>query len=177
MTANTNFGWLATFGAAALSIALVTAFSVGDTGSRDVSASVVNDADAFLALEANTNNAYQNFVSTQNNGDIAVNFDGDNADASGTGINPNSTYEFDALINVTNQATESLTVDVTISGTDASLCEVALTSTESQASGDYSADPTALSLSKDAAGYLGIKVLGTDKASGGSVSCTIAVNA
>lgn len=177
MSGNSNVGWLATVGAAALSIALVTAFSVGDTGARSVSASVVNDANAFLALEANTNNAYQNFVTTQNNGDIAINFDGDNADASGTGINPNSTYRFDALVNVTNQATGDLTVDVAISGTDSTLCEGALTSTESQASGDYASDPAAITVAKDATAFIGLKVLGTDKASGGSVDCSITVSA
>lgn len=177
MFGNSDLGWLATAGAAALSIALVTAFSVGDTGARDVSASVVNDASAFIAMEANKANAYQNFVTTNADGTIDVSFDGNNADASGSGINPDSSYEFDAIINVTNQATEDLSVDISISGTDATLCEAAVTSTSSQSSGDYSADPAALSLAKDATGYLGLKVLGTAMTSGDSISCTISITA
>ncbi len=168
--------WALFTGSIVMSVALVTAFSVGDTGARDVSASVVNDSDAFIALEANGDNAYQNFVSTTS-GKISVAFDGNNADASGTGINPESTYEFDELINVTNKASESLTVDVTISGTDSALCTVALTSTTGQTSSDYSADPTALSLAKDATGYLGLAVDGTGKVSGDTLSCTISVTA
>lgn len=177
MFGTNDLGWLATAGAVALSIALVTAFSVGDTGTRDVSASVVNDADGYLAMEANGNNAYQNFVTTNADGTISISFDGNNADASGSGINPNSTYSFDALLNVTNQATGDLTVDVAISGTDASLCEGALTSTASQSSGDYASDPAALSVTKDSTAYLGIKVLADGKTSGDTVSCTITVSA
>lgn len=168
--------WALFTGSVVMSIALVTAFSVGDTGARNVSASVVNDSDAFIAMEANTNNAYKNFVSTTS-GKISVAFDGTNADASGTGINPDSSYEFDALINVTNQATESLDIDVAISGTDAALCTVALTSTATQVTGDYAADPTALTLAKDATGYLGLAVDGTGKVSGDTLSCTISVTA
>lgn len=177
MFGSSNLGWLATAGAAVLSIALVTAFSVGDTGTRDVSASVVNDANAFLALEANDQNAYQNFVSTTADGAIQVAFDGTNADASGSGINPDSSYEFNALVNVTNQASEDLTVDVSIAGTDASLCEAALTSTASQSTSDYASDPTALSVAQDSTAYLGLKVMADGKADGDSVSCTISVTA
>lgn len=172
-----DLGWLATAGAVALSIALVTAFSVGDTGTRAVSASVVNDADAFLGMEANGNNAYQNFVSTNADGTIEIAFDGNNADASGTGINPNSSYEFNSLVNVTNQATEDLTIDVTIGGTDSTLCEGALTSTASQSSSDYASDPAALSVTKGSTAYLGIKVMADGKTSGDTVSCTLTVSA
>lgn len=168
--------WAMFAGSVVMSVALVTAFSVGDTGTRSVSASVVNDSDAFIAIEANTDNAYQNFVTTSS-GKISIAFDGNNADASGTGINPESSYEFDELINVTNKATESLTVDVSIAGTDSTLCTVALTTTTGQTSGDYSADPTAISLAKGATGYLGLAVDGTGKVSGNTLSCTISVTA
>lgn len=175
MSGIANYGWLSAAGAVVLSVTLVMAFSVGDTGARDVSASVVADDSAFVALEANANNAYKGFVSTDSDGQVQVDFDGTNADASGQGVNPNSTYEFNSIINVTNQATESQTLDVAISGTDAASCEVAWTSTESQQTGDYSADPTAISLSKDATAFLGLKIDASSKGSGDTIACQITV--
>lgn len=177
MNGTTNLGWAATIGAAALSIALVTAFSVGDTGTRDVTASVVTDANAFLALEKNQDNSYSEFVSTDADGAIQIAFDGSNADAAGSGINPGSTYEFNALVNVTNQATESIDVSIDIAGTDSALCQVAWTSTASQSSSDYTATPSALTMSKGDKAYLGLQVDAGAKGDGESIACTIQVSA
>ncbi len=177
MTGTTNLGWLATIGAAALSIALVTAFSVGDTGTRDVTASVVTDADAFIALEKNTDNSYSEFVSTDADGALQIAFDGTNADAAGSGINPGSTYEFHALVNVTNQATESIDATLSIQGTDSDLCQVAWTSTASQASADYTSSPSALTLAQGEQAYLGIQIDAGEKTNGDSIACTIQVTA
>lgn len=163
--------------ATVMSIALVTAFSVGDTGTRDVTASVVTDANAFIALEKNTDNSYAEFVSTAANGSIQIAFDGNNPDASGQGINPGSTYEFNALVNVTNQATGSIDASVNIAGADSALCQVAWTSTASQSTSDYTSTPSALTLSKGDKAYLGIQIDAGDKTDGDSVACTIEVSA
>ncbi len=159
-----------------MSIALVTAFSGADTGARTVTADVVTDASAYLALEANANSAHDGFVSVSA-GKITVAFDGNNLAASGSGINVDGAYEFDSLVKITNKGTETKSVDITIGGTDSALCTVALTSTEAQSTPDYSGDPTALSLAATGSGYLGLKVSGSGKATGESVACSITVTA
>lgn len=167
-----NVAWI--LAALALSVVTVLAFSAGETGARTLTAAVVNDADAFLAIEANTASPHDGFV-TVSGGKTTVTFDAANVDAVGTGINPDSTYMFDSILKITNKGTAAVTVDVTIAGTDASLCQVALTSASGQVDGDYAADPVGIASNVGDVQYLGLKFLGTGKASGDSVSCTINV--
>jgi hypothetical protein len=169
---NNGIPW--TLAAVALSVVTVLAFSAGNTGARTLTASVVNDADAYLALEANAASPHAGFVSVSG-GKTVVSFGGGNPGAAGSGINPDSAYMFDAILQVTNQGTDAVDVDVTISGTDASLCQVALTSAAAQVDADYSADPAPLAQSVGDIAYIGLKFLGTGKAAGGSVACTLTV--
>ncbi len=174
MSSNLLGGWLPLIGAAAMSVALVTAFSGADTGARTFTAEIVTDASAYLAIETNTNSPHTNFV-TLSSGKIVIAFDGNNVDASGSGMNEESTYSFDAIIKITNKGTQSRDIDIVIEGADSSLCTVALTATETQTT--YSADPTALTVAKDANAYLGLKVTleGSAKTTTDSVACSITV--
>lgn len=169
-----NNGWLWIVGALAMSVVTVLAFSAGETGARSLTAAVVNDADAFLAIEANSASPHAGFVSVAS-GKTVLNFNADNVDAAGTGINPDSTYMFDSILKVTNKGTAAVNVDITISGTDASLCQVALTTGTTQGDSDYSANPTAVAHAVGDDSYIGLKFLGTGKVAGGSVACTITV--
>lgn len=169
--------WATVLGAAALSAAMVTAFTDASTGARTVTASVVTDANAYLALAVNSNSPYDGFVSVSGAGKATLTFDGNNADAAGDGINPDGAYEFDSILKVTNAGTDTRSVDLAFGGTDASLCQAALTSAEDQSGSTYGADPSPVSLAKDATAFLGVKVLGTGKTSGQSVACTITVTA
>lgn len=167
-----NVAWI--LAALALSVVTVLAFSAGETGARTLTAAVVNDADAFLAIEANSASPHDGFV-TVSGGKTIVTFDAANLDAVGEGINPDSTYMFDSILKITNKGTDTVNVDITIAGTDSGLCAVALTAVPTQGDSDYSTDPTALSSTVGSVQYLGLKFLGTGKSAGGSVSCTINV--
>lgn len=173
MTQKNGILWMAS--AFALSVVTVLAFSAGDTGARTLTASVVNDADAFLAIDANPASPHNGFV-TVVSGKTVVTFDG-NGDAAGLGINPDSTYMFDSILRITNKGTAPVDVDVSVAGADAALCKVALTTTTTQGTEDYSADPTALTQAVGGVSYLGLQFMGTAKVAGGSVDCTITVTA
>ena len=166
--------WVAA--AAAMSVASVLAFNAATSGPRTLAATVVNDADAFLAIEANAASPHKGFVSVAA-GKVAVAFDAANPDAAGTGINPDSAYMFDSILKVTNKGTTTVNVDVAIAGADAALCQAALTAAGTQGDGDYSADPAALARAPGDVAYLGLRIAGTAKASGDAVACTIAVAA
>lgn len=169
-------GWAMLAGAAALSVAMVTAFTDASTGARTVTASVVTDADAYLALAANANSAHDGFVSVSS-GKVAIAFDGNNLEAAGTGINAEGAYEFDSIVTITNKGTEQKSVDVAFGGADAALCSAALTTTEDQSAATYSTNPSPITLAKAATGYLGWKVAATGKTAGQSVACTLTVTA
>ncbi len=170
----TPYAWFA--GIAAITIVAAFAFSAADTGARSATASVVSDSDSFLALESNTNSPYAEYVSEDADGKLSVAFDGTGT-ASGSGINPDSSYTFDTLINVTNKGLSAADVSITIAGADETLCEVAFTSTTSQASGDYSATPASIELASGSTAYLGLKFSGEAKTNGESVDCEITATA
>jgi len=162
--------------AAALSVVTVLAFSAGNTGARTLTASVVNDADAFLAIEANSASPHKDFVSVVD-GRTVLTFDAANPNAAGTGMNPGSTYMFDAILKVTNKGTATVNIDVLIGGDDASLCEVALTTAGTQGDADYSANPAPLASAVGSVAYLGIKLSAAGLAAGDAVDCTLTVTA
>src|SRR5690242_9548118 len=99
---NNGLPWI--IGAIAIGIVTVLAFSAADSGARTLTASVVNDADAYLAIEANAASPNAGFVSVSG-GKTVVTFNGANSAAAGTGINPESTYMFDSILKITNKGT------------------------------------------------------------------------
>ncbi|HLE96059.1 MAG TPA: DUF1102 domain-containing protein [Candidatus Thermoplasmatota archaeon] len=175
MFARTTPGWAMLIGAAALSVALVTAFTDGSTGARTVTASVVTDTNSYLAIEENANSPHDGFLTEAASGKLTIAFDANNLDAAGDGINPDGAYEFDAIVKITNKGTATRSVDITIGGTDSSLCTVALTAAEDQSAETYTSNPAPVSVAVAANAYLGVKVAGTSKTAGESVACTITV--
>lgn len=162
-------------GLLALSVASVAAFDSVNTGDRTFNADVVSDANAFVALEENGNSDHTTFVSTDGANKIQVNLDS-SASPTGTGVNPDSVYRLDSLVNVTNQAHKDLTVSVTFTGADSGQCEAALTSSSSQSSGDYASSPS-LSITKDSQAYLGLKFDASSKTDGDALDCTAKLEA
>lgn len=85
------------------------------TAARDIDVAVGDDASAYLKLEG-TNSHY--VVDDGNGGTLAIDMSGNNpTNAGGTGVNPNAVTEFGDLFEIANQGTQSVTVDVTKSGT------------------------------------------------------------
>lgn len=161
-------------GAFALSIAMVTAFSTADTGARSFSADVVNDADSYAAMEPNGDSPHDVFVSVSD-GEIVVEF-GPAPGVPGRGVNPNSTYAFDALINVTNKANVDVTMTLTFTGADSTSCAAALTSTISQSAGDYVSSPS-LAVAQGTTVFLGLQVDATGAAPGDGLDCSAKITA
>lgn len=151
--------WALLAGAVILSVALVNAFSAVDTGARTVTASVVTDGTAYLAIAPNAANGNAGFVSVDGNGVLSVAFDDGNADATGDGINPNSVYEFHSIIKVYNNGTASADLAVTISGTDAASCEAAFTAASDQSAATWATPTTGtLTVAKGGVAYLGLRL-------------------
>jgi len=98
-----------------------SAFDAGTTGSRGVTATVVGDANAYIGLSINVSSPNKCFMGTQDNGNVFFNFATNNgtcaANGGGTGINTNSTYYYDNLMNLTNQGTQTRNLYVNTSST------------------------------------------------------------
>lgn len=161
-------------GAFVMSIAMVTAFSTADTGARSFSADVVNDADAYVAMEPNGGSPHAAFVSVSDS-EIVVDF-GSPSGVDGKGVNVNSTYSFDALINVTNKADIDVTMTLTFTGVDSSSCAAALTSTTSQSAGDYDSSPS-LAVAQGTTVFLGLQVDAGDASAGDVLDCAAKITA
>lgn len=168
--------WAMMVGAAALSVSMVTAFTDANTGARTVTASVVTDANAYLALAVNALSPHDGFV-TVSSGKITLSFGNANLEASGDGINVDGAYEFDSIVKVTNAGTASRSVDLVFGGADSTLCNAVLTTAEDQSASTYTSNPSPITLAVDAVGYLGVKVSATGKAVSDTVTCTIAMTA
>lgn len=155
----------------ALSMALVMAFSGANTGARSVNVAVVTDADAYLAIVENGNGDFGGFVSVAS-GKTVLTFDATTSPSGGgTGINPGSNYTFDAILNITNKGTSTVTVGVTID--DNTKCEAAFTDLEAQAIGDYATAPSR-SMAAGEVDHLGLMLKEpNDTTSGSAEWCTI----
>ena len=157
-----------------LSVALVTAFTTADTGARTVTASVVTDGSAYLALAANADSPNSGFV-TVSSGKIVITFDGSNTDATGTGVNPDATYGFHSIVKVYNNGTDSADLEVNIGGADAANCAAALTAASDQSAATFATPTTAtLTVAKGGVAYLGLEITGTSTVSD-TVDCTLTV--
>jgi hypothetical protein len=101
-------GSLAAGGAAALGSGAFTSVSAN----RGIQVDTADDADAFLAIEAdNTENANE-YVDTDD-GTISLDFTNTNNSGypgGGSGVNKNATTVFDDLLNITNQGTQTVIV-------------------------------------------------------------------
>jgi hypothetical protein len=135
---------------------------------------VVGDSSAYLAVAVNASSPHAGFVTTSS-GKIVVSFG--SGVATGTGINPEATYYFDDLINITNQGTLSVKVQVNATAS-AGTVKVCLKTVGGQM--DNSCYVTATSQITLAVGSklsLGIMTEANNVASGSTVSGTIQIDA
>lgn len=79
------------------------------TAERGVSVSVVNEADAYLALDDETDNINDAFSDngTGVNGELKLEFN-DEQVTGGVGLGTDSVYEFDGVFNVANEGTQTV---------------------------------------------------------------------
>lgn len=152
-----------------------SAFNAASTSTRTVSASVVGDSAAYLALSANGASPHAGFVTQAGSGKLSISFG--SGVATGTGVNPDASYYFDDLINITNQGTASTKVQVNTTASSGTVKVCLTTATGQMSNACYS---TATALTTVAVGsklYLGIMVQANSLSSGGTVSGTINVDA
>lgn len=93
---------------AAIGLITATGAFTSVSTARTVSVSVAGDAGALLQLQANST-----YAEITNDGELQMNFDSSLQNAEG--VNPNATTRFNHVFNITNQANDGTTIDVTIS--------------------------------------------------------------
>jgi hypothetical protein len=157
---------------AASGLYAASAFDAAATGTRTVTASVVGDAAAYLAVSANVSSPHAGFVSTSG-GKIVMAFG--SGVATGTGVNPESTYYFDNILNLTNQGTKTVNVWVNATSTTGTVKACVLAAGATMDSGCYAAASSAVSTAVGARLQMGIMVQANSVASGGTVAGTIEI--
>ena len=112
-------GSLAAGGAAALGSGAFTSVDAN----RDISIAVAGDASAFLKItpaeeDGNTTPNAKEYVFEESDGTLALDFTNTNEteDAGGKGLNEDATTIFDALLDFTNQGTQTIRVGAPASG-------------------------------------------------------------
>lgn len=161
--------------ATAASFFSAAAFNATDTGARTVSVTVVGDSASYLGIEENGASPHKNFLSTTGSpAKITISF-GSATGVTGTGVNPDAGYQFDDVINVTNQGTAPVKLIVNGTATTGSI-KVCYKATASQMSnGCYATSVTATTtLAVGSKGYVGIAVNSTG-VSGSSFSGNIRI--
>ncbi|HEV8359495.1 MAG TPA: hypothetical protein VGR28_03465 [Candidatus Thermoplasmatota archaeon] len=157
---------------AAAGLLAASAFNAASTGTRTVSASVVGDSSAYLALAVRSASPHAGFVTTSG-GKVVVSFG--SGVATGTGINPEGTYYFDDLLTITNQGTASVNVVVASSATAGTVKACVKTATGAMDNTCYSTSTTSTALAVGSVLYVGIMTQANSVASGSTVSGTIEV--
>ncbi|HUR69793.1 MAG TPA: hypothetical protein VM370_11165 [Candidatus Thermoplasmatota archaeon] len=153
-------------GLAGASLYAAEAFNAADTGTRSVTATVVGDSSAYLALSARTASPWNKFVSEDaTTGLVSVSFAGPlTGGASGSGVNPKSIYYFDDILQLTNQgnATVYLQVVASASGSNGlKVCyetSVAAATCNNNAAYATTHPASASSLAVGSSAYLGLAV-------------------
>lgn len=151
-----------------------SAFNAADTGTRSVTASVVGDSSAYLAVAVNGSSPHTGFVTTSG-GKVVMSFG--SGVATGTGINPEATYYFDDLLNITNQGTKTANVWVNSTATAGTVKICLKTAGNLMADNCYgtSTFSSILSLTAGSKLSLGVMVQANSVASGSSVTGTISI--
>lgn len=148
------------------------AFSAASTGARTVTATVVGDSAAYLQVSSNGAGAHKSFVSTTGSpAKIVIDF-ASATGVTGTGINPDSTYHFDDLLNITNAGTSSVSVRVNATSTSGVVQVCYKATTGQMANSCYSTSAGPLTLAVGGTDHVGISVNATG-ATGGTVSGSI----
>lgn len=184
------FSLLALAALALAGLQAASAYNRADVAPRAVTASVVADSAAYLALAKNGASPHRCFVSESGTtGRLSISFGattGCGSDGGGTGINAGSAsdaakrgrYAFHDLLLVTNKGTKTVKVwaNATTSSGSSSLLEVAKkTASGAMADADYAASSaTALTLAPGATAYVGVRATSGTLTSG-SVTGSITV--
>ncbi|HUR69792.1 MAG TPA: hypothetical protein VM370_11160 [Candidatus Thermoplasmatota archaeon] len=143
--------------AAALLVYGAEAFSGADTGTRDVTATVVGDSAAYLSLAARAGPWAQYVAEDATTGLVSVSFAGPySGGPAGAGVNPKSTYYFDDILQLTNQG--NATIYVQAVGSSVRLCYAASVGAMTNACYAATNPTTATALAVGATAYLGIGV-------------------
>jgi hypothetical protein len=152
-----------------------SAFNAASTSTRTVSASVVGDSAAYLALSANGASPHAGFVTQAGSGKLSISFG--SGVATGTGINPDATYYFDDLVNITNQGTTSVKVQVNSTASTGTVKVCLKTATGAMDNSCYSTATAQTTVAVGSKLFLGIMVQANSLTSGQTVSGTIQVDA
>lgn len=153
-----------------------SAFSASRVDARAVTSNVVGDSAAFLSIQKDVTSPHASFVTQNANGKISVSF-GTCACATGTGVNADSIYEWDDLIKITNQGTQTVYVKVTTSSTTGTLTAAIESTAGQMTDSDYSAATTPVAVTVGSTVYLGLKADSTGLTSGQTVTGTFTVYA
>ncbi|MCA1814397.1 MAG: hypothetical protein LC624_10680, partial [Halobacteriales archaeon] len=92
-------------------------------------------------------------------------------------VNADGSYYFDDLVNITNQGTSTVKVQVNTTASSGSVKVCLMTSTGQMHNGCYATSTSEVSLAVGSKLYLGVMVAATSLSSGGTVSGTINVDA
>ena len=156
----------------ASSMTAASAFNWAQTGARSVSAAIVTDENAYLAIAEVDYGCYTDILAT---GKIDLNFNGDCAGGSGTGINAGSVYYYHDVLKVTNKGTVTLSnVWLNITGSDITI-QVDTAAATMTTDGTYGAAKSVSNLAVGDSIYIGFKLNAagktvTDSAITGSLS-------
>lgn len=141
---------------AIVSVSLVFAFDGASSGDRTITVAVVNDADAYLALEARGDSPHIDRMAQVNGKVVLLLNASSRAAGGGSGVGEDREFAFHAVVNITNKGTGS--VDVAIVIDDDTRCDAALTATPNQAMEHYAVDPSYTGLAVGGKLFLGIQV-------------------
>jgi len=150
------------------------AFNAADLSTRTVSASVVGDSAAYVAVAVNGSSPHAGFVTTSS-GKIVIAFG--SGVATGTGINAEASYYFDNLLNLTNQGTTTANIQVNSSSTSGTVKACVVTPGTTMTNGCYltAAPASPQSLAVGSKLSIGVMVQANGLVSGNTVSGTISI--
>lgn len=160
-----------------------SAFNYASLSGRTVSATIVADNNAYLAI-ASQDADHACFVNVDGTtGKIDVVFDNGCAAQTGSGINPGSTVYFHDLLKITNKGTKAITfLQANLTGTGGDF-KISIKSATGQmrvsTPGDWVDDPTwTSSIAPGSSIYLGFKVDAADETlAAGSISTSMTIDA
>lgn len=165
-----------------------TAFNAAQSGGRVVTVDLVNDALAYLTLQANPSSPHACFVDAST-GAAQISF-GSSAGCGGTGsgVNPGDSaskrvrYAFHDMLKVTNKGTRDVVLWVNASppGGSGQAIQVAKAATTGQMSDSdedyYESSSTGIPLALGNSAYVGVRIK-TGSVSSGSITGTVTVDA
>jgi len=157
----TSFLALMVVALAASTMTAASAFNYAQTGGRTITAALVDDTTAYLAIEEVDYGCYTDILA---NGTTDLDFDaGTSCAGTGAGVNAGSIYYFHDMLKVTNKATVTLNnVWINMTGSDILFTTATAVDTITTAS-TYGSASTATNLAVGSSVWIGFKVIATAK--------------